>query len=84
MILGARSHACAGVRCGTAPLMGGVLKPCMGRTGKMEGWWKTEEREERKGAGVNHHYSRLKMVTPERLTIPAPVIQGREEITGYH
>lgn len=31
--------------------------------------------------GVNHRYSRLKMVAPERLTIPVPVKQGREEMT---
>lgn len=37
------------------------------------------------GKGVNHHYSRLKMVTPERLTIPVRVIQEQEgNDTGYH
>lgn len=53
--------------------MGGVLKPCMGRNGgaESEGWWE--------GSRVNHHYSRLKIFAPERLTIPVPVIQGREE-----
>ena len=40
-----------------------------------------EEEEEKGRIGDNHHYSRLKMVTPERLTIPVPVIQGREEMT---
>lgn len=60
----------------------------MGGTGKVKGWWRKEEGEEEgergRGGGFNHHYSRLKMVTPERLTIPVPVVQGREETTGYH
>lgn len=64
--------------------MGGVLKPCMGRIGRVEGGVGGKWRRGRR-TGVNHHYSRLKMVAPERLTIPVPVIQGEGgNDTGYH
>lgn len=39
-------HTRAGVRGGTAPLMGGAAKPCMGGVGEVEGWGKTEEEQD--------------------------------------
>lgn len=71
---------------GTAPLMVGVLKPCMGGIGKVEGWWKTEEEvdgeEEVKGQPL---LLTLKNGHPGAFNNPCASNTGEGgNDTGYH